>query len=64
MLLKPSHVAFILAIPFEVRLIILFVAGCALGSLCNWAIYRLAYTQRSISPFSAPPTGAPAAPLD
>ncbi len=51
--------AFILAIPFEVRLIILFVAGCALGSLCNWAIYRLAYTQRSISPWSAPPTGAP-----
>jgi prepilin signal peptidase PulO-like enzyme (type II secretory pathway) len=51
--------AHILAIPFEVRLIILFVAGCALGSLCNWAIYRLAYNQRSISPWSAAPPGSP-----
>jgi leader peptidase (prepilin peptidase)/N-methyltransferase len=52
-------VHFIIAIPFEVRLIVLFVAGCALGSLCNWAIYRLAYCQRSISPWSAlPPEGA------
>jgi prepilin signal peptidase PulO-like enzyme (type II secretory pathway) len=51
--------ALILAIPFELRLIILFVAGCALGGLCNWAVYRLAYRQRSISPWSAPPPDAP-----
>ncbi|MEX2139688.1 MAG: A24 family peptidase [Pirellulales bacterium] len=50
----------ILDLPFELRLFILFVGGCALGALCNWAIYTFAYRPRPISPWSQPPTGAPA----
>jgi prepilin signal peptidase PulO-like enzyme (type II secretory pathway) len=49
----------ILDIPFAARLLILFVAGCALGSACNWAIYSFAYNVRPISPWSRPPKGAP-----
>jgi prepilin signal peptidase PulO-like enzyme (type II secretory pathway) len=49
----------ILAIPFELRLLILFIIGCALGALCNWATYSFAYRPRPISPWSRPPAGAP-----
>ena len=60
--------AFILDIPFEVRMIILFVAGsAALGSLCNWAIYPpRQYAQPSVYPWyraSKPRTRAPAGPI-
>lgn len=47
------------AVPMEVRLGLLFVLGACAGSVVNWAVYRLAYRQRSISPWSAPPKGAP-----
>ena len=33
--------------------------GMVLGSLVNWAAYRLAWTPRDISPWSAAPAGAP-----
>ena len=49
--------ALINGVPFELRLLILFLVGCALGSLCNWAIYSLAYNPRPISPWSRPPKG-------
>lgn len=49
----------ILALPLELRLAILFVLGCALGSLCNWAVYRFAYQRRFISPWSPPLRDAP-----
>jgi prepilin signal peptidase PulO-like enzyme (type II secretory pathway) len=52
-------VALINGIPFELRLLIVFLGGCALGSLCNWAIYSLAYNPRPISPWSRQPAGAP-----
>jgi prepilin signal peptidase PulO-like enzyme (type II secretory pathway) len=52
-------VAQILAIPFELRLLILFVAGCALGAVCNWATYTFAYQPRLISPWSRPHLAAP-----
>jgi leader peptidase (prepilin peptidase) / N-methyltransferase len=55
-------VAFILDILFELRLLILFVAGCALGAICNWATYSFAYRRRPISPWSRPPAGAPTRP--
>lgn len=47
------------AVPMEVRLGLLFVLGACGGSLVNWAVYRLAFQQRSISPWSAPAKGAP-----
>jgi len=41
-------------------LLILFLVGIALGSLVNWAIYRLAWHQRTISPWGpAPADGQP-----
>ncbi len=49
----------ILKIPFDVRLLALFVLGTALGSLINLGIYRLAYFARAISPWSAPLPNAP-----
>ena len=49
----------ILAIPLELRMAALLVLGAALGSWLNLGIYRLAYQPRSISPWSAPPPGAP-----
>jgi prepilin signal peptidase PulO-like enzyme (type II secretory pathway) len=52
-------VNFVLAIPWEVRLALLFVLGTAAGSLMNLAIYRLAWRARSISPWSAPLPLAP-----
>ncbi len=49
----------VLAVPFDVRLALLFVAGACAGSLVNLAVYRLAYRQRAISPWSAAAPGAP-----
>ncbi len=49
----------ILAIPIEVRLAILFVLGCCFGSLINLGIYRLAWHQKSLSPWSLAPKNAP-----
>ena len=50
---------FILQFPPELRLTVLFLLGCALGSLLNLGAYRLAWHRRSISPWSATPSGAP-----
>jgi len=49
----------ILAIPMEIRLAGLFVAGLCLGSAVNLAVYRLAWHARSISPWTAPLPDAP-----
>lgn len=49
----------ILEIPFELRLLMLFVGGCALGAVCNWATYTFAYQSRPISPWSRSPVGSP-----
>lgn len=49
----------ILAIPLALRLVVLFLAGTLAGALVNWAVYRLAWNRRSISPWSAPLQGAP-----
>ncbi len=49
---------FIISVPIEVRLAILFAAGCCLGSLINLGIYRLAWHPRPISPWSRPPQEA------
>ena len=46
---------FILGIPFALRLVCLFCVGAIVGGLANWAIYRLAYHVRWISPWSSPP---------
>ena len=46
------------AIPFEQRLAGLFVIGATLASFMNLAIYRLAWDQRLISPWSPPPSSA------
>jgi prepilin signal peptidase PulO-like enzyme (type II secretory pathway) len=48
----------ILAIPLPLRLAALFLAGAAVGVVVNWGTYRLAWHQRWISPWSAPPDGA------
>ena len=50
---------FILSIPIEIRLAILFALGCCLGSLINLGIYRLAWQPRPISPWSRPAAEAP-----
>jgi prepilin signal peptidase PulO-like enzyme (type II secretory pathway) len=56
---KPPHsMDVILDTPFELRLLFLFVLGCALGAACNWATYSFAYQPRPISPWSRPPSGA------
>ncbi len=47
----------ILAIPLPLRLAALFVLGATVGGLVNWGTYRLAWHQRLISPWSAPPEG-------
>lgn len=46
-------------IPPALQLIVLFLAGTGLGSLVNWAVYRLAWRPRPISPWSPPADGAP-----
>jgi prepilin signal peptidase PulO-like enzyme (type II secretory pathway) len=43
----------------ELRLAVLAIVGAALGSLVNLAVYRLAWHQRSLSPWSAPLEQAP-----
>ena len=48
----------ILAIPIPLRLVGLAIVGAWVGSLINLAVYRLAFGQRSISPWSAPLAGA------
>lgn len=47
------------SIPFELRLAILFLVGAILGSLANWAVYRLAWCKRQIGPWTTPEPGAP-----
>jgi prepilin signal peptidase PulO-like enzyme (type II secretory pathway) len=51
--------AALVAIPLIVRLLAIFVAGAMFGGLANWAIYRLAWYSRRISPWSPPPLGLP-----
>lgn len=50
---------FILSIPIEIRLAVLFIVGSCLGALVNLGIYRLAWHPRPISPWSTAPEGAP-----
>ncbi len=49
----------IVAIPLELRLVVLFVLGAYAGALVNLGIYRLAWHAREISPRSTPPPEAP-----
>ncbi|MGA2797039.1 MAG: A24 family peptidase [Thermoguttaceae bacterium] len=49
-----------IAIPMEVRLILLFAAGTALGAMANLAICGLAWNPRPISPWMRPNPSAPA----
>ncbi len=49
----------ILALPLEVRLAALALVGAWLGSLVNWAAYRLAWDPRCISPLGPAPSAAP-----
>jgi leader peptidase (prepilin peptidase) / N-methyltransferase len=48
----------ILAIPLPARLALLFALGAAVAGFINLGVYRLAWRQRLISPWSAPPGGA------
>ncbi len=50
----------ILDLPPEVRLAVLFVTGTCLGALANLAIYRLAWCPRSIGPWTQRSPHAPA----
>ncbi len=49
----------ILAQNLPLTLAILFLIGVAIGSLVNWAIYRLAWFPREISPWGPAPSAAP-----
>lgn len=49
----------LLAIPLEIRLLVLFLLGAVLGSFLNLAIYRWAWRKRSISPWSEADRQAP-----
>ncbi|NUQ61459.1 MAG: prepilin peptidase [Pirellulales bacterium] len=49
----------ILHVPLELRLVGLFFLGACLGSIVNLGAYRLAWSPRSISPWSAPAAGWP-----
>ncbi|MFW6171084.1 MAG: prepilin peptidase [Planctomycetota bacterium] len=51
---------FILDIPIEVRLALLFLLGAAWGGQLNRAIYRLAWNRRPIGPWSPPLADVPA----
>jgi len=46
------------ALPLSVRLLAVGLVGAVLGSLVNWAIYRLAWNPREISPWGPTPAGA------
>jgi leader peptidase (prepilin peptidase) / N-methyltransferase len=50
----------ILAIPMEARMILLFAAGTILGALVNLAVYGLAWNPRPISPWMRVHPAAPA----
>lgn len=51
---------FLLDLPLEVRLALLFAAGAVVGTQLNRGIYRLAFFQpRPIGPWSPPPPDAP-----
>ena len=56
---ETTDVNFILSIPLEVRLAVLFVAGCSVGTSINLGIYRLAWNARPVSPWSRPHAKAP-----
>ncbi len=49
----------VLAMPLELRLAALALAGAWLGSLVNWGAYRLAWNPRTISPLGPAPPAAP-----
>ncbi len=51
--------ALLAALPLSTCLAAVFLAGILLGSLVNWAIYRLAWNPREISPWGPTPTDAP-----
>jgi leader peptidase (prepilin peptidase) / N-methyltransferase len=53
-----NRLAWILAIPLEMRLAVLFLFGVVLAGGLNLAIYALAWNPRPISPWSKPPEGA------
>lgn len=50
---------FILQIPLEVRLTLLFLVGVAVAGQLNRGIYRLAWNARRIGPWSPPPDEVP-----
>ncbi len=55
----------VLAMPWELRLAALALVGVWAGGAVNWAVYRLAWNPRPISPFGpAPPDGPPRRFLD
>ncbi len=47
-----------LAMPLELRLAVLAVTGACLGSVVNWAVYRLAWNPRRITPLGPAPSPA------
>jgi len=49
----------LLAVPLAVRLGLLGLLGAAAGCVLNWAIYRLAFNPRPISPWGPAPPEAP-----
>jgi leader peptidase (prepilin peptidase)/N-methyltransferase len=50
---------FILSIPMNARLAVVFALGVCIAAAVNWAIYRLAWYSRPISPWSPPDPSAP-----
>lgn len=46
------------ALPLPIRMVFVFLGGTVLGSLVNWAIYRLAWNSREISPWGPTPSAA------
>jgi leader peptidase (prepilin peptidase)/N-methyltransferase len=42
----------VLAVPFSLRLLILFLLGTVAGAVVNWAIYGLCWNPRPLSPWS------------
>jgi len=46
------------ALPLTVRLFAVLLGGFALGAVVNWAIYRLAWNRREISPWGPTPSAA------
>ena len=50
---------FILSVPMDVRLLVVFALGVCLASLANLGIYCLAWNPRPISPWSRPDPAAP-----